>query len=105
MKMRSSSSMASQFGIAGMVDPARVVAANLWIDYFTVVQAKIECVWIVLVVGGSFPGDALAGVFDNASAFGNELHGVNTAPVHTGLANLDSYVSLATFALLCHRGN
>ena len=77
-----------------MVDPARVVAADLWIDYLTVIQAKIECMWIVLVVGSGFPGGALAGVFDNASAFGNELHGVNAATVHTGLANLDSHRSL-----------
>ena len=41
-----------------MVDPARVVAANLRIDYFAVVEAKIECVWIVVAVGGSFPRDA-----------------------------------------------
>ena len=88
--------------IAAMVDPARVVAANLRIDHLAVVEAKIECVWIVLVVGSGFPGDALPRVFDNAGAFGNRLHGVNTVPVDTGLANLDSYGSLATVALLRH---
>ena len=51
--------------IAAMVDPACVVAANLWIDHLAVVEAKIECVWIVLVVGSGFPGDALPRVFDN----------------------------------------
>jgi len=57
-----------------MVDPARVVAANLWIDHLAVVEAKIECVWIVLVVGSGFPGDALPRVFDNTGAFGNSAH-------------------------------
>ncbi len=88
-----------------MVDPARVVAANLWIDYLTVIQAKIECVWVVLVVGSGFPGGAFAGVFDNASAFGNELRSVNAASVHGGLANLDSYGPLLSFAFLRHREN
>ena len=88
-----------------MVDPARVVAANFWVDHLAIVEAKIECVWIVLVVGSAFPGDALPSVFDNTSAFANRLRGVNTVPVHTGLANFDSYGSLSTFALLRHRGN
>jgi hypothetical protein len=56
-----------------MIDPARVIAANLWIDYFAVFQAEIERVRVVLVVGSGFPGNALACVFDNASAFGNKL--------------------------------
>jgi hypothetical protein len=85
-----------------MVDPARVVATNLWIDYFAVFQAEIERVRIVLVVGSGFPGNALAGVFDNASAFGNEMHGINAATVHSGLANLDSYGSVSRFAFLRH---
>src|SRR6266481_4131577 len=88
--------------VATMVNPARVVAADLWIDYFAVFQAEIEGVWIVLVVGSGFPGDALSGVFDNASAFGNELRGVNAATVHGGLANFDSYDSISRFALLRH---
>ena len=85
-----------------MVDPARVVAANLRVDYFAVIQAKIERVRIVLVVGSGFPGGAFAGVFDNASAFGNELRGLNAASVHRGLANLDSYGCLLSFAFLRH---
>src|SRR4030095_8694372 len=91
--------------IAAMVDPARVVAANLRIDHLAVFQAKIERVWIVLVIGSGFPRHALPGVFDNAGAFGNKLHRVDTVAVHTGLANFDPYGSLATFALLRHRGN
>jgi hypothetical protein len=90
--------------IAAMVDPARVVAVNLWVDHLAIVEAKIKCVWIVLVVGSAFPGDALPSVFDNTSALGNRLHGVNTVPVHTGLANFDSYCWLAIFALLRHEG-
>src|SRR4029453_8181961 len=88
--------------MAAMVDPARVVAVNLWVDHLAVVEAKIESVWIVLVVGRGFPGDALPRVFDNTSAFGNGLHWVNTVPVHTGLANFNPYGALATFALLRH---
>lgn len=88
-----------------MVDPARVVAPDLWIDYFAVFQAKVERVWIVLVVGSGFPGHPFAGVFDNTSAFGNELHGVNAAPVYAGLADRDSYSSLSTFEFLRHGEN
>src|SRR5262249_24853261 len=55
--------------VAGMVDPARVVAADLRIDHLSVIQSKNEGMWIVLVVGSSFPGGPLASVFDNASAF------------------------------------
>ena len=85
-----------------MIDPARVVAANLWIDYFAVFQAEIERVRVVLVVGSGFPGNALACVFDNASAFGNKLRGVNAATVHGGLPNFDSYGSVSRFAFLRH---
>jgi hypothetical protein len=85
-----------------MIDPARVVAADLRIYYLAVFKAEIECVWVVLVVGSGFPGGALAGVFNNASAFGNELSGVNTATVHTRLANLNSYGSFSSFAFLRH---
>jgi hypothetical protein len=80
--------------IARVIDPPRVVTANFWIDYIAVFQPKDESVWTVLVVGGGFPGDAFSRVFDNASAFGNELHRVNAPAVHTGLANLDLYGSL-----------
>ena len=30
--------------LAGMIDPARVVTANFWIDYIAVFQAKVESV-------------------------------------------------------------
>ena len=74
--------------VAAMVDPARVVAADLRIDYFAAFEAEIECVRIVLIVGSALPGDALAGVFDNAGAFGDELCGVNTATMHAGRTDL-----------------
>ena len=73
--------------IAAMVDPARLVAADLGIDYFAAFEAEIECVRIALVVGSVLPGDALAGVFDDAGAFGDELRGVNAATVHAGTTN------------------
>ena len=88
--------------IAGMIDPARVVTANFWIDYLAVIQTEVESVWIVGVVGSGFPGDALAGVLDDTRAFGNELRGINTPAVHAGLANLYLYGSLPSFAFLRH---
>ena len=56
--------------IAGMIDPARVVTANFWIDYLAVFQTEVESVWIVFVVGSGFPGDAFACVFDDTPALG-----------------------------------
>jgi hypothetical protein len=88
--------------IARMIDPARVVTANFWIDYIAVFQTEVESVWIVVVVGSGFPGDAFALVLDNARAFGNELRGVNAPAVHTGRTNLDLYGSLSSFAFLRH---
>jgi hypothetical protein len=88
--------------VAAMVDAARVVAANLWIDYFAVFKAEIEGVRVVFVVGSGFPGNALAGVFDNASAFANEMRGINAATVHGGLPNFDSYGSVSRFAFIRH---
>ena len=88
--------------VAAMVDPARVVAAHVWIDYFAVFEAEIERVRVVFVVGSGFPGNPLACVFDNASAFGNKLRGVNAATVHCGLADFDSYGAVSRFAFLRH---
>ena len=90
--------------IAGVVDPARVVATDLWVDYLTVIQPKIECMRIVLVVGSGFPGGAFPGVFDNASSLRNELHGINAATVHAGLADLEPCGSLSSFMFLRHGG-
>ena len=52
--------------IAGVIDPARVVTANFWVNYLAVIQTKVESVWIVGVVGSGFPGDAFACVLDDA---------------------------------------
>ena len=75
--------------VAAMVDPARVVSADLGIDYFAAFEAEIECVRIVLVIGSAIPGYALARVFDDAGALGDELRGVNAAAVHARLTNLN----------------
>ena len=88
--------------ILGMIDPTRVVTANFWINYLAVFQTEVESVWIVHVVGGGFPGDALACVLDDACAFGNELRGVNAPAVHAGLANLDLHDLPRSFAFLRH---
>jgi hypothetical protein len=88
--------------IARMVDPARVVAANLWIDYIAVFQPEVESVWIVGVVGGAFPGDAFARVFDDAHAFANELPRVNAPTMHSRLANLDLYGRLSSSTFVRH---
>src|SRR4029450_4405080 len=83
-----------------MIDPARVVTANLWIDDVAIFQPEVESVWIVGVVGGRFPWDGLPLVFDDAGAFGNDLRGVNAPTVNTGLANFDLHRSLSTFVFL-----
>lgn len=88
--------------IAGVIDPARVVTANFWINYIAVFQTEVESVWIVVIVGSGFPGDAFACVFDDARAFGNELRGVNALAVHAGLANLDLHGPPPSFAFLRH---
>ena len=87
-----------------MVDPARVVAADLRIDYFAVFETENECVRIILVVGSVLPRDALAGVLDDVGAFGDELGGVNAATVHARLANLDPSGWLSSFGFLRHSG-
>ena len=87
-----------------MVDPARVVAPNQWINYLAVIQAKIECMRIVLVIGSGFPCSPFAGVFDNAGALPNELHGINAATVHAGFIDLDLDRSFSSFLLFRHGG-
>ena len=71
--------------IAGMIDPARVVTADFWIDHIAVFQTEVESVWIVGVVGSGFPGNAFACVLDDTGPFGNELRGVNPPAMHAGL--------------------
>src|SRR4029077_14146098 len=88
--------------IAGMIDPARVVTANFRIDYIAVFQTEVKSVWIVLVVGSGFPGDAFACVLDDARAFWNELRGVNAPAVHARLANFNLHGLPPSFAFLRH---
>src|SRR5438874_9101795 len=88
--------------IAGMIDPARVVTANFWIDYIAVFQTEVESVWIVVVIGSGFPGDAFACVLDDPRAFGYELRGVNAPAVHARLANVDLHGPPPSFAFLRH---
>jgi len=85
-----------------MVDPAGVVAANLWIDHIAVFQSEVESVRIVGVVGGAFPRDAFAGVFDDACALANELYRVNASTMHARLANFDLYGWLSSFTFVRH---
>ena len=85
-----------------MVDPARVVAADLGIDYCSVFEAEIECVRVVFVVGSAIPGYALACIFDDAGAFRNELRAVDAAAVHTRLANLNPDGCLWSFGFPWH---
>jgi hypothetical protein len=59
-------------------------------------------VWIVVVVGSGFPGDAFARVLDDARAFGYQLRGVNAPTMHTGLANLNLHSSLPSSSFLLH---
>src|SRR4029453_6822462 len=91
--------------VAGMVDPSRRVSTDLGVDYLAVIEAEIECVRIVLVVRSAVPGDALAGVLDDAGALGNELGGVNTATVHAGFANFGPSSWLSSPGFFRHRGD
>jgi hypothetical protein len=77
-------------GIATMVDPSRFVAADLRIDHDAVVQTEKEGVRIIVVVGRIFLGNPLAGVFDDAGAFGDEVGGENAALVHTGRSDFEA---------------
>jgi len=88
--------------ITGMIDPPRVITANFWINYIAVFQAEVESVWIVVIIGGGFPRNAFACVFDDAFAFANELRGVNASTMHSRLANLDLHCPLPGFAFLHH---
>src|SRR5436305_13484431 len=85
-----------------MVVPACYVAANLWIDDIAIFQSEVEGVWIVGVVRSAFPGDAFAGVFDDAHAFANEPDRIDAPTMHSRLAdfNLDGRRSSSTF--FCH---
>jgi hypothetical protein len=88
--------------IAGMIDPAGIVAPNFWIYYVAVVQTEVESVWIVFVVGSGFPGDAFTCVFNDTRPFWNELTGVNTPTVHVGFANLELHRTPPSFGFLSH---
>ncbi len=84
--------------VAGMVDPARVVATNARVDHKdTLIQTEQECVSVVRVGGHTFPRDAFSRVFDDPrvlpDAFGRE----NAAPVDTRLPNLDLRFCAAVF--------
>ena len=84
--------------VAGMVDPARVVATNARVDHKdTATQTEEECVRVVGVGGHTFPRDAFSRVFDDArvlrDAFGRE----NAAPVDTRLPDLDRQFCAAVF--------
>jgi len=88
--------------IARMIDPARVVTANFWINHIAVFQSEVESVRIVFIVRGGSPGNAFACVLDDARAVGNELRGVNAPPVHARFPNLGLYGSLRTSLFLRH---
>src|SRR4051812_7310753 len=85
-----------------MIDPARVVSPNFWIDYIAVVQTEVESVWVVFVVGSGFPGDAFTCVFNDTPPFANELTGVNPPAVHVGFANLQLHRAGSSFGFLRH---
>jgi hypothetical protein len=83
-------------GLAGVVDPARGIAADLGVDdVAAVVQAEVEG---VVGVGGVVrmaaqrlgPGDDLAGVFDDAFARGDGLERKHALAMHAALAHLDA---------------
>src|SRR6266478_3964771 len=102
MKMRSSSSMASQFGLQEwLIQRASLPPISALITS-PLSSPKLNVCGSLLSSGATSQETRWAGVFDNTSTFGNDLRSVNTATVHAGLANLDPCGSLSNFALLRH---
>ncbi len=82
-------------GVAGVVDPARGVAAIQRVDHAPVLDVEVEGVLriagVVRMAPLRFvPTDALAHVLDHGLALGNVLHGKNATPMHRGAAGLDA---------------
>src|SRR5437764_382197 len=85
-----------------MVDPARVIAANLWIDHLAIFQPEVESVGIIGVVRSAFPRNAFARVFDDAHAFANELDRVDAPTMHSRVANFDPHRRHSSPSFFCH---
>mmetsp|Transcript_71463 Transcript_71463/g.168395 ORF Transcript_71463/g.168395 Transcript_71463/m.168395 type:complete len:289 (-) Transcript_71463:2509-3375(-) len=91
-------------GLAGMVDPARIVAAVEGVDHQAAVEVEVEGVVGLLGVVGMaahrlVPADALAGVLDDLGAGGNRCHGIDATAVHAGVTDFD----LAAWGFSGHR--
>ncbi len=76
--------------LAGMVDPAGIVAVAAAVDDLAVFQAEKERMEVVGRLGvfalyGFFPGDVLAFIFDDAGAFGDLTGGEDASAVDTGV--------------------
>ncbi|MNT40482.1 hypothetical protein D3C72_1767980 [compost metagenome] len=74
-------------GFAGVVDPARAVAAELGVDDAAVVQAEVESVVgiagiVRMALQRLLPRDVLALVLDHALAFGDGGDRVYALAVH-----------------------
>src|SRR4051812_43025131 len=69
-------------GLARMVDPPRLVTANLGIyDFFAVVYSKQKRVCLIDIIWNISPGNATPGIFDDALSFSNPFRSKHTAAV------------------------
>jgi hypothetical protein len=75
-------------GIAGMIDPARFVAADCGVDHsFSVVKSEIVGAQVVRFLRDARPENAASDVFNDERAFTDGSGGVDTSAVHRRFAD------------------
>src|SRR3954467_12800257 len=86
-----------------MIDPARVVATDGWIDdVFSIAQAKKKSMRALRLFSCILPGEDSSGVFDDPASFRYALQGINAPAVNLRTTNLKKDGSRRTsWALLC----
>src|SRR5207302_6806115 len=76
--------------VAGVVDPTRFVAADLWVDDVgAIVDPKKKCVYIVHIGRNTFPRDATTRVFNDAPALSDGSGRKNAPTVNSRLTHLN----------------
>src|SRR5881275_3144883 len=76
--------------VAGVVDPTRFVPADLGVDDVgAIVDPKKKCVRTVHIGRNTFPGDAAAGVFNDAPALSDGSGRENAPTVNSRLTHLN----------------
>jgi len=75
-------------GIAGMIDPARFVAADCGVDHsFSVVESEIIGTQVVRFLRDARPENAASGVFNDERALTDGSGGVDALAVHRRFAD------------------